>query len=351
MAASPSNTLRVKVLNVGQGDAIVTLLPGCRRALLIDACDGDRVLKVLEDEAVEEVVIFLTHSDRDHVAGIQYVIQNFSGQFVAFFYNRDRLEKSKQYVSLIRALASSTRDVPPDANVWSDDFNTGLNFNNRFSSIASAPVTLEVLHPEHSEQSSLLGTSTNEASGVMRLTMAIGGGQERSILFAGDVQLTGVSCMMNRLQDRHLAADVLKYPHHGAWPEEYPGISQFPSMSRSTMSTFLKAVNPEIVILSVGADNVHNHVRPEVFAALANLADEHNRLRRLLCTQVTSACTGGKAPVPPTECAGDIEVQLGPDIPNGLAIMPPGAEHAVAVERAVTPGCKFLSGRGKGLEW
>ena len=70
--------------------------------------------------------------------------------------------------------------------VWSDDFNTNLNFDVRFSAgLVAAPVSLEVLHPTHDEQSSLLGTSTNEASGVIRMIYTFLDGDTRTVLLTG----------------------------------------------------------------------------------------------------------------------------------------------------------------------
>ena len=99
----------VRVLDVGQGDAIVVFLPGQRRALVVDAYDGERVVSTLEENAIEEIVLFLSHSDQDHVEGVQYVLDNFRGRFLAFFYNKDRLNArlGSSYVGRLRNLAQS----------------------------------------------------------------------------------------------------------------------------------------------------------------------------------------------------------------------------------------------------
>jgi len=47
---------------------------------------------------------------------------------------------------------------------------------------------------------------------------------------------------------------VLKAPHHGS--------------STSSSAAFLNAVNPELVIISVGADNRFSHPSPEVLERL-----------------------------------------------------------------------------------
>src|SRR5262249_32870539 len=119
--------------------------------------------------------------------------------------------------------------------------------------IVTAPITLEVLHPTHDEQSSLIGTSTNEASGELTIDYTFGDGEKRSVLLTGDVQLTGVSCLLHRLRNSRdrLRADVLKFPHHGAWPSKYPNLGEFEGVERGTLTHLLEVVDPEIVVLSV----------------------------------------------------------------------------------------------------
>ena len=75
---------------MGEGDTIILILPGGTRTIVVDAFAGSRVVDTLEEEGVDEVILFLTHSDEDHVKEIQYIIDNFAGNFLAFFYNRDR---------------------------------------------------------------------------------------------------------------------------------------------------------------------------------------------------------------------------------------------------------------------
>ena len=86
-------TVRVRVLNVGQGDAIVGILPGGERAFVVDVYDADKVLDFLAAEGISEVVLFLSHSDRDHTAGASDFIAEFprSGGILGIFYNHDRL--------------------------------------------------------------------------------------------------------------------------------------------------------------------------------------------------------------------------------------------------------------------
>ena len=295
MTGAASGVLRVSVLDVGEGDAIVVFLPGGRRALVVDAFDGERVVLALEKNAIDEIILFLSHSDKDHVDGVQYLLDNFRGHFLAFFYNDDRLNArlGSSYVERLRIFAQATREqASRNEDVWSGDFNTNLNSDNRFPEIVTAPISLEVLHPTHDEQGSLRGTSTNEASGVLRIVYNFSDGETRTILLTGNVQLTGVSCLLYRFRNsrNRLRADVLKFPHHGAWPSGHPGISEFQEVEKLTLTDLLETVDPEIVVLSVGTENNHGHVRREVFDALRALRSRKLRIKRFVCTQITRTC-------------------------------------------------------------
>jgi beta-lactamase superfamily II metal-dependent hydrolase len=193
MTASASGTLRVRVLDVGQGDAILVFLPGARRALVVDAFDGERVIRALEENAIDEIILFLSHSDKDHVDGVHYLLDNFRGHFLAFFYNKDRLNARLEspYAARLRILAQATREQAMKVkDVWSGDFNTNLNSDGRFPQLVPVPISLEVLHPTHDEQSSLLGTSTNETAGILRIVYTFSDGVTRTVLLTGDLQLT-----------------------------------------------------------------------------------------------------------------------------------------------------------------
>jgi beta-lactamase superfamily II metal-dependent hydrolase len=346
MSTSSPELLRLKVLDVGEGDTIIVILPGGTRAIVVDAVVGPKVVETLEDEGVDEVILFLTHSDDDHVKEMQYIIDNFAGEFLAFFYNRDRLkaELTSRYRKNLAYLGAATRKA---AQPVSGDFNVNLNHDARFSPMFPEPVSIEVLHPSHDEQSSLIGTTTNEASGVMRIDYAISGGTTLSILLAADVQLMGISCMLNRhmANPAKLRANVLKFPHHGAWPTKYPAIKQFEGVPRKSMADFLEVVDPQYVILSVGYGNSNGHVVRDVFDAFKALKGKTGRLRRVICTEITDTCLPAGATCPAPSCAGDVEVRIGGAAHGGIEVLPRATIHSARIRSLTTiddAGCGHL---------
>jgi len=67
------------------------------------------------------------------------------------------------------------------------------------------------------------------------------------------------------MQRANLKATVLKIAHHGS--------------KTSTTSQFLAAVDPEVAVICVGADNPFDHPSPEVVASLTERLGEDNVYR------------------------------------------------------------------------
>jgi hypothetical protein len=89
----------------------------------------------------------------------------------------------------------------------------------------------------------------------------------------------------------------------------------------------LEAVDPEIVILSVGTENVHGHVRPEVFAALGARWGRKCGIKRFVCTQITRTCLRPAESCGPAACGGDVEVRIGDRLPDRIEVIPAGPDH------------------------
>jgi len=64
---------------------------------------------------------------------------------------------------------------------------------------------------------------------------------------------------------QELTSTVLKVAHHGS--------------NTSSSGDFLKAVNPKLAVISVGADNRFGHPSPQVLERLENLVGKERILR------------------------------------------------------------------------
>ncbi|HSH05536.1 MAG TPA: MBL fold metallo-hydrolase, partial [Anaerolineae bacterium] len=105
-------------------------------------------------------------------------------------------------------------------------------------------VRLEVVHPAEGVRRD----DRNDNSVAMRLVYG-----ELSLLLPGDAEAWGEGQMVD--SGYQLQAQVLKVGHHGS--------------ATSTTADFLEAVQPQIGIVSSGADNRFGHPAEEVMARLA----------------------------------------------------------------------------------
>jgi competence protein ComEC len=115
---------------------------------------------------------------------------------------------------------------------------------------------LEVLNPP----ANLPDGADNEAefndnSVVLKLTYG-----EFSVLLTGDMQETNEARLVSKNMTT-LDAEVFKAGHHGS--------------RTSSSSTFLNAVTPEVVIISLGAGNTYGHPHQEALDRLSAAGTEH----------------------------------------------------------------------------
>lgn len=315
-----AESLRIRFLDVGQGDAIVAVLPGGIRAAVIDVCDAERVLNFIEAEKVREVILFITHSHADHRRGAQPLLTALADEtcpatLIAVFCGQDRLGPTDGYRKLLCLMGNAMRRLTrSQARNPSGDLNTQLNYLGAFRELFR-PVGVTVVHPEHADRLSLAGVNPNETAGVLLFELPLSDGNTRRALLTADVQLTGISLMLAR--DRPLLrSDVLKYPHHGAWPTDWPGLGQVePQVARGTMAEFLQAVMPSHVVFSVGRANSDGHIRPQTIAVIDRHFRVHRSLRTVHCTQTTPNSLDLTAlpkdgPLANLSDSGDIEVRF-----------------------------------------
>jgi len=118
-------------------------------------------------------------------------------------------------------------------------------------------VELVVLHPG-AELMRYTDADSNNNSVVTRLVMG-----QVSFLLPGDIEEAAEAMLVVSAQE--LASTVLKAAHHGS--------------NTSSSAAFLKAVNPELAVISVGADNRFGHPSPQVLERLEDLVGGEHILR------------------------------------------------------------------------
>lgn len=227
----PDGYLHVAFLDVGQGDAIWIQTPSGRHILV----DGGRYPSVLNEEVGRQMglwrrevdVVIATHPDADHVAGLPGLWERYR---VGQLWTDGETEGSADYNALL-AIAAETQTPIHTAQAG------GVI-------MVGDGVRLEVLHPN----GPIMSEERNENSVSLRLVYG-----NFSLLLTGDAGEATERAMIQN--GRPVQAVVFKAGHHGS--------------DTSSTAPFLATVRPQIVVISVGAENNFGHPSPAVLERLA----------------------------------------------------------------------------------
>jgi competence protein ComEC len=227
---SQRSYLEIAFFDVGQGDAALAQLPGGVQILF----DGGPDAGVLEklgrampfyDRDIDWVV--LSHTDRDHLAGLLGVLENYRVRNIVWSGISDEDAEDAEWQRLVAVEGANVVLA-----VAGERFNLG----------GRADCLLEILSPTPAGRSS--GKSQNELSVAVKLTYGV-----RSFLFTGDA--AAGADMMRQAG----AADVLKVAHHGS--------------KYSTREAFVAGLLPAVAVISAGANNPYGHPSAELLDLLA----------------------------------------------------------------------------------
>lgn len=230
-----SGVLTFAVLDIGQGDGLYIEGPTGIQ-VLVDAGPHDgAVLRALpremplSDRSLDAVIE--THPDADHMGGLVDILSRYSvGAFIEPGIDKhnatiDALEKevADQHIPRIIARRGMSLDLGGGAR-------------------------LEILYPD--SDVSGYGDKTNDGSIMAHLVY----GQTSALLTADD-PISVEQHLMRIASSSELRSTILKVGHHG---------SRF-----STSDAFVRAVSPQVAVISVGAHNTYGHPTKRVLDTLA----------------------------------------------------------------------------------
>lgn len=217
----PASGLRVEVLDVGQGDAIL-LQPARAGAILVDAGPlGADLPGKLADVGVERLdAVVATHDEADHTGGLTELL--------------GRVPVAKLLYARLGAALRVTADGAGAAptRVAAGDV------------LRSGRLRLEVLWPPRELLASPLGSTDPNEQAVVLLARW----RHFTMLLTADAEADAVPLEPGPL-------DVLKVAHHGS--------------DDAGLAALLDRSRPRLAVISVGAGNPYGHPTPGTVATLA----------------------------------------------------------------------------------
>ncbi|WP_144526670.1 DNA internalization-related competence protein ComEC/Rec2 [Peribacillus simplex] len=233
----------VQIIDVGQGDSILIILPFNRGNYLIDTggritfpidtwakkrkkfnTADDIIIPLLKSKGIHQLdKLILTHPDADHMGSAKELIENFKvGEIIIGGWSEEQY-RDMDFVSMAR------------------DKKMKMTVLRRGDNWVAGGAPFAVLSPYGKEE------NKNDSSVV--LFTELGG---LSWLLTGDMGEGGEKELLSTFPQ--LQADILKVGHHGS--------------KTSSSVAFLEQIQPKAALISVGKDNGYGHPHGDVIGNL-----------------------------------------------------------------------------------
>lgn len=232
------------LVDVGQGDSILWLLPGWNQATLVDTgglptfqkkdewqhrkkrSQGETtVVPALEAEGLSELSqVMLSHGDEDHVGNLEVIAKHLSIRNIIIAKGMEKIERmqkiKKSYPKIKWKLVSAG-----DAWNWNES-------------------RWEVLSPVHESN------AENEDSILALVTVS-----KQSVLLTGDASTHVEEEVLSRYPKLHFT--ILKAGHHGS--------------KTSSGQALLQQAKPALTLISCGKNNRYGHPSPDTLQRLLKI--------------------------------------------------------------------------------
>lgn len=230
--APVQQALTVKMLDVGQGDAI--LIQTAEQNVLIDTGDldeRDKLRAELDKAGVKKLdAVILTHPHADHIGGMEMLIDKYP---IGIVYDNGMPSTSRVYIGYMKQLKA--KGIARKGLCTGDRVDLG------------GGAAFEVLAPSAAlvQQGSVKGYKhdPNNESVVGRLVFG-----DFSMMFTGDAEKKEEQDILAGAQGA-VQSTVLKAGHHGS--------------KTSSSADFLRAVHPAAALISCGVNNDYGHPHKE----------------------------------------------------------------------------------------
>ena len=229
----------ITFLDVGQGDCACVHI-GNRECFLIDGGSSSvsgvgkyRILPFLKAFGIQEIKgIFVSHTDLDHISGIQEILENVAEK-----------ETQIKVDTLFLSECEEAKEKLEDLEERGKRAGCKVVYIKKGTKIRQGKTQLECLAPDRKD------LECNEGSQAFRMTKG-----NLKVLFTGDIEGEGEKEFFQELKKRGEEYDVLKVAHHGS--------------KNSTKEEFLEIIRPKASVISCGKDNSYGHPHEELMERL-----------------------------------------------------------------------------------
>ena len=241
--------LEVHFINIGQGDAMVCMLPD-GKILLIDAGSGtynyarvpaeirNNYNSYLEDNLKVDKIeyMIISHPDADHVNLAAEVLDNYVVENIYYNVYDGGTQTYTHFMTTARSEVGANLYEVTTEEVWTV---TGENYS--FTIYASG-------------NTGFTGAASATNSMSIMCLLEYGG---RKVLFTGDAEVETEEWFIEKIGDELCDIDVLKVGHHGS--------------ESCTSTDFVNFVKPEYAVISCGVGNSYRHPHAPTMQTLFNI--------------------------------------------------------------------------------
>lgn len=208
----------IRFVDVGQGDCTLVTWQG--DAVLVDAgpaSAGGQTAEYLRSYAPQIDLMIITHPHEDHMGGAADVLSVVQVDTLL-------LPSQVQEDTFYKKTLETARRMGTEIVYIDEAYN-----------LLVGSLTVEIFDTFSYDYEDL-----NDASLITRITMG-----ETTLLVTGDAEKGLESHLLSVVPEQWLDSDLLKVGHHGS--------------TTSTTEAFLRAVSPDICVISVGRNNSYGH--------------------------------------------------------------------------------------------
>ena len=258
------------ILDVGHGNCALVRDSG--EAAVIDAPTGSLLLDTLDDLGIETVhSAFISHADKDHIAGILSLLTSDRIKVEQIFVNPDAQKRSRIWKDFLAAVSVAHRKGECVVRTSVSSTEPGRIEIGSVSIAVVAPSPTLALTGVGGQTRDGRTVTSNSLSAVLRISERDAPGA----LLAGDLDEIGLDDAIAHGLD--LSASVLVFPHHGGLPG---------GDATEFAKKLFQQVRPQSVIFSNGRSR-HDNPREEIVAATLGAGCS------VACTQLSERCSPG----------------------------------------------------------